>query len=138
MANSATLNDCMVLDVITDGSDQETVTVGAGNVTNDYDFFASNAGYSISSIIVTTIATNGAGALLDVYAGSVAAANKICTQVDVSATGTTVCSLAPAGSLTTDNLAITGDLLIVTSGADSRNRVQLFIGSPSAKTVTLS
>ena len=137
MANVGTLNQGFVLDILQDGADQETITIASGNVTNSYDYFASPAGYIIKSIEVQT-ATGAVGGLLDIYKGSVAGANKVCVQVDTSTAGSQMALLAPGGSLSTGNLTITGDLLIVTSGANTLNRVLITIGSPDEKTVTVS
>ena len=137
MANVGTLNQGFVLDILQDGADQETITVAAGDVTNSYDYFASPAGYIIKSIEVQTVTGAGSG-VLDIYKGSAASGNKVCVQVDVSAAGSQMALLAPGGSLSTNNLTITDDLLIVTSGANTRNRVLITIGTPDEKTVTVS
>ena len=126
-----------MLDILADGADQETITISAGDVTNTYEFFPSPAGYIIKSIEVQTITAAGGG-LLDIYKGSIAGANKVCVQVSTAATGSQMALLAPGGSLATANLTITGNLLIVTTGANTQNRVILRIGPPSEKTVTVS
>ena len=46
--------------------------------------------------------------------------------------------LAPGGSLTESNLEIKGYLLIVTSGANTRNKVIIRVGGLSEKTVAVS
>ena len=138
MAITASLNREYCLDLLNDTSGQGTLTVTAGDITDSYDYFDSPAGYIIKSILVTTIAAAGAGARLDVYTGSIAAGNKVCTQVNTGTAGTiTQAQLAPAGALATANLTIPagGKLLIVTTGANSQNRVQLTIGLPNEKSV---
>jgi len=136
MAITASLNQEYCLDLLNDTNGQGTLTVSAGDITDSYDYFDSPAGYIVKSILVTTIAGAG-GAVLDVYTGSIAAGNKLCAQVSTAAAGITQAQLAPAGALATGNLTIAagGKLLIVTSGANSQNRVQLTIGLPNEKSV---
>ena len=137
MANTATLNDGFILDVLQDGAAQETTTIAYGDVVNSYEYFSSPAGYIIKSVEVQTVTAAGSG-VLDIYTGSVGAANKVCVQVDTSSTGSQMALLAPGGSLSTSNLTIQGDLLIVTSGGNTLNRVLIRIGGLSEKTVTVS
>ena len=139
MAITASLNESYCLDILNDTSGQGTLTVTAGDITDSYDYFDSPAGYIIKSILVTTIASGGGGARLDVYTGSVLAGNKVCAQVNTGTAGSiTQAQLAPVGGLATANLTIAagGKLLIVTSAADSQNRVQITIGLPNEKSVT--
>lgn len=137
MAITASLNESYCLDLLNSANGQGTLTVTAGDITDSYDYFDSPAGYIIKSILVTTIAGAG-GAVLDVYTGSVGAANKVCAQVSTASVGITQAQLAPVGALATANLTIAagGKLLIVTSGANSQNRVQITIGLPNEKSVT--
>ena len=137
MANTGVLNDGYILDILQDGADQETITISASAVTNSYDFFPSPAGYIIKSIEVQTITAAGGG-LLDIYKGSIAGANKSCVQVDTSSAGSQMALLAPGGALAVANLTITGDLLIVTSGANTRNRILIRVGVPDEKDVTVA
>lgn len=137
MANVATLNDGFILDVLQGASAQETITIAFGNVTNTYTYFTSPEGYTIKSIEVQTVTATGGG-VIDIYKGSIAGANKVCVQVDTSSTGSQMALLAPGGGLSTDNLEIKGDLLIVTSGANTLNRVLVRVGGLSQKTVTVS
>ena len=54
MAVVGTLNDGFILDILQDNAAQETITIAAGNVANDYSFFNSPRGYIIKSIEVQT------------------------------------------------------------------------------------
>lgn len=137
MANSGTLNDGFMLTILQDGADQETITIAFGNVVNSYDYFSSPEGYIIKSIEVQTI-TGAGGGVLDIYKGSIAGANKVCVQASTATAGSQMALLAPGGSLTESNLEIKGDLLIVTSGANTRNKVIIRVGGLSEKTVAVS
>jgi hypothetical protein len=138
MAITASLNESYCLDLLNSASGQGTLTVKASDITDSYNYFDSPAGYIVKSILVTTIAGAG-GAKLDVYTGSIGAGNKLCAQVLTAVAGTvTQAALAPVGALATANLTIAsgGEILIVTSGANSQNRVQITIGLPNEKSVT--
>ena len=137
MAVVGTLNDGFILDILQDNAAQETITIAAGNVANDYSFFNSPRGYIIKSIEVQTV-TGAGGGLLDIYTGSIAAGNKVCVQVITATAGSQMALLAPGGALATANLTITGNLLIVTSGASTLNRVLIRVGQLSEKSVTVS
>lgn len=134
MTVAANLNECYVLDVLQTGSATETITIAVADVVNSYDFFDSPLKYIVKGIIVTTITATG-GAVLDVYKGSVAGANKLCIQVSTASTGITLAQLAPAGALAATNLTVDGNLIIQTTGANSENRIQLLIGKATEKTV---
>ena len=137
MANTATLNRGYALEVLQGASAQETITIAASSVTNSYDYFHAPAGYIIKSIEVQTI-TNTGGGLLDIYKGSIAGANKVCVQVSTATAGSQMALLAPGGGLAVANLSITTNLLLVTSGANTLNRVVITVGLPTEKTVTVS